>query len=48
MAVLTFIDCCLGACDHPRHPEVMPWVRSAALEVDLAGATHAIEADRPS
>src|SRR5918999_2392753 len=41
--VLEFIDYCLGASDHPRHPEVMPRVRSAALEVDLSGAPHVIE-----
>jgi hypothetical protein len=49
-AVLEFIDYCLGAFDHPRHPEVMPRVRTAALEVDLSGATHVIErtVGRPS
>jgi hypothetical protein len=49
-AVLEFIDYCLGAVDHPRHPEVMPRVRTAALEVDLSGATHVIErtVGRPS
>ncbi|MDQ7907234.1 DNA recombination protein RecN [Phytohabitans sp. ZYX-F-186] len=41
--VLEFIDYCLGASDHPRHPEVMPRVRSAALEVDLSGAPHVVE-----
>jgi hypothetical protein len=41
--VLEFIDYCLGAAEHPRHPEVMPRVRSAALEVDLSGVTHVIE-----
>ncbi|BCB87065.1 ATP-binding protein [Phytohabitans suffuscus] len=41
--VLEFIDYCLGASDHPRHPEVMPRVRSAALEVELSGAAHVIE-----
>jgi hypothetical protein len=41
--ILEFIDYCLGASDHPRHPEVMPKVREAILEVDLSGVTYLIE-----
>lgn len=42
-STLEFIDYCLGARDHPRHPEVMRKVRGALLEVMLDGTTHVIE-----
>jgi hypothetical protein len=41
--ILEFIDYCLGASDHPRHPEIMPKVRAATLEVDLSGTPYLIE-----
>ncbi|HEV3166809.1 MAG TPA: hypothetical protein VGZ22_22470 [Isosphaeraceae bacterium] len=42
-SVLEFIDFCLGASNHPKHPEVQRQVRSALLEVDLSGETFVIE-----
>src|ERR1700741_2089191 len=36
--ILEFIDYCLGASDHPRHPEITPKVRKATLEVELSGS----------
>ncbi|PBC47378.1 DNA recombination protein RecN [Rhodococcus sp. ACPA1] len=42
-SVLEFIDYCLGAKNHPPHPEVRRKVRSASLEVTLSGASHVIE-----
>lgn len=41
--ILEFVDYCLGASDHPRHPEIMPKVRAATLEVELSGAPYLIE-----
>ncbi|MDG6103102.1 DNA recombination protein RecN [Dactylosporangium aurantiacum] len=41
--VLEFVDYCLGASDHPRHPEIMPKVRAATLEVELSGSPYLIE-----
>ncbi|GIJ43365.1 hypothetical protein Val02_02510 [Virgisporangium aliadipatigenens] len=41
--VLEFVDYCLGASDHPRHPEIMPKVRSATLEVELSGSPYVIQ-----
>jgi len=41
--ILEFVDYCLGASDHPRHPEIMPKVRGATLEVDLSGSPYLIE-----
>lgn len=41
--VLEFIDYCLGASDHPHHPEVMGKVTSAIVEVELSGVPHTIE-----
>jgi LSD1 subclass zinc finger protein len=41
--ILEFIDYCLGASDHPRHPEIMPKIRAATLEVDLSGSPYLIE-----
>jgi hypothetical protein len=40
---LEFVDYCLGASDHPRHPEIMPKVRAATLEVELSGSPYLIE-----
>ncbi|KXF53112.1 DNA recombination protein RecN [Rhodococcus sp. SC4] len=42
-SVLEFIDYCLGAKNHPPHPEVRRKVRSASLEVTLSGEPHVIE-----
>ncbi|MEW2417883.1 DNA recombination protein RecN [Streptomyces sp. NPDC046866] len=42
-AVLEFVAYCLGAKNHPRHPEVLRKVRSALLEVELSGDSHIIE-----
>lgn len=42
-SVLEFIDYCLGAGQHPRHQEVLAQVRSAQLEVRLAGAPYVLE-----
>jgi hypothetical protein len=41
--ILEFVDYCLGANDHPRHPEIMPKVRAAILEVELSGSPYLIE-----
>ncbi|MFF5228235.1 DNA recombination protein RecN [Dactylosporangium sp. NPDC000521] len=41
--ILEFVDYCLGASDHPRHPEIMPKVRAATLEVELSGSPYLIE-----
>jgi hypothetical protein len=41
--VLEFVDYCLGASDHPRHPEITPRVRAATLEVELSGSAYLIE-----
>jgi hypothetical protein len=41
--ILEFVDYCLGAYDHPRHPEIMPKVREAVLEVELSGTPYLIE-----
>src|SRR5215470_17231812 len=41
--ILEFIDYCLGASDHPRHPEIMPKVRAATLEIELSGSPYLIE-----
>ncbi|MDP9796909.1 DNA repair exonuclease SbcCD ATPase subunit [Catenuloplanes nepalensis] len=41
--ILEFVDYCLGAADHPRHPEIMPRVRAATLEVELSGTPHLIQ-----
>ena len=41
--ILDFVDYCLGASEHPRHPEIMPKIRSATLEVELSGAPYLIE-----
>ena len=41
--ILEFVDYCLGAADHPRHPEIMPKVRAATLEVELSGSPYLIE-----
>lgn len=42
-SVLEFIDYCLGSSRHPRHIEIQRRVRSALLEVDIAGETAVIE-----
>ncbi|QKV81150.1 DNA recombination protein RecN [Amycolatopsis sp. Hca4] len=42
-SVLEFIDYCLGAREHPRHPEILRKVRAALLEVELSGQAHVIE-----
>ncbi|MET7397746.1 DNA recombination protein RecN [Dactylosporangium sp. NPDC005572] len=41
--ILEFVDYCLGASDHPRHPEIMPKVKAATLEVELSGSPYLIE-----
>ncbi|MFG2039733.1 DNA recombination protein RecN [Dactylosporangium sp. NPDC048998] len=41
--ILEFVDYCLGANDHPRHPEITPKVKSATLEVELSGSPYLIE-----
>jgi hypothetical protein len=41
--ILEFVDYCLGASDHPRHPEIMPKVRAATLEIELSGTPYLIE-----
>ncbi|WP_033344827.1 ATP-binding protein [Catenuloplanes japonicus] len=41
--ILEFVDYCLGAADHPRHPEITPRVRAATLEVELSGTPHLIQ-----
>ncbi|WP_432841142.1 DNA recombination protein RecN [Dactylosporangium sp. CA-092794] len=41
--ILEFLDYCLGASDHPRHPEIMPKVKAATLEVELSGSPYLIE-----
>jgi hypothetical protein len=41
--ILEFVDYCLGANDHPRHPEIMPKVKAATLEVELSGSPYLIE-----
>ncbi|MFY1670317.1 DNA recombination protein RecN [Plantactinospora sp. WMMB334] len=41
--ILEFVDYCLGASDHPRHPEITPKVRAATLEVELSGSPYLIE-----
>jgi len=41
--ILEFVDYCLGANDHPRHPEIMPKVTAATLEVELSGSPYLIE-----
>lgn len=41
--VLEFVDYCLGASDHPRHPEIMPKVHAATLEIELSGTPYLIE-----
>jgi hypothetical protein len=42
-SVLEFVAYCLGAGHHPQHPEILRKVRSALLEVELAGQPHVIE-----
>lgn len=42
-SVLEFIAYCLGAKNHPQHPEILRKVRSALLEVELSGQPHVIE-----
>jgi hypothetical protein len=42
-SVLEFIDYCLGADAHPHHVEIERRVRSALLEVDIAGDVFVIE-----
>ena len=42
-SVLEFIDYCLGAAQHPRHQEVLAQVRSAQVEVRLAGSPYVLE-----
>lgn len=42
-SVLEFIAYCLGASNHPQHPEILRKVRSALLEVELSGQPHVIE-----
>ncbi|WP_238017990.1 DNA recombination protein RecN [Dactylosporangium sp. AC04546] len=41
--ILEFVDYCLGASDHPRHPEIMPKVKAATLEVELSGSPYLVE-----
>jgi hypothetical protein len=41
--ILEFVDYCLGASDHPRHPAVTPKIRAATLEVELSGTPYLIE-----
>jgi hypothetical protein len=42
-SVLEFVAYCLGGAQHPQHPEILRRVRSAQLEVELAGTPHVIE-----
>ena len=42
-SVLEFIDYCLGARNHPRHPEIQRKVHGALLELDLSGEIQVIE-----
>ncbi|MGC7102795.1 hypothetical protein ACPZ19_49705 [Amycolatopsis lurida] len=42
-SVLEFVSYCLGAKEHPQHPEILRNVRSALLEVLLNGQPHVIE-----
>jgi hypothetical protein len=42
-SILEFIDYCLGASYHPRHPELQRQARAALLEVDLSGDIAVIE-----
>ncbi len=41
--ILEFVDYCLGASDHPRHPEITPKIRAATVEVELSGSPYLIE-----
>ncbi|WP_436522060.1 DNA recombination protein RecN [Actinoplanes sp. HUAS TT8] len=41
--ILEFVDYCLGASDHPRHPEITPKVRAATLEAELSGTPYLIQ-----
>jgi hypothetical protein len=42
-SVLQFVDYCLGAKNHPQHPEILRRVRAAQLEVELSGQRFVIE-----
>lgn len=42
-SVADFIRYCLGDDEHPQHPEIIGAVRSALLEIELAGALTTIE-----
>lgn len=42
-SILEFVAYCLGGRSHPQHPEILRRVRSALLEVELAGQAHVIE-----
>ena len=42
-SILELIDWCLGASDHPKHPEIAKTARSALLELDLRDAVAVIE-----
>jgi len=42
-SVLEFVDFCLGASDHPRHPEIASRVRSALLELEIDGRVAVVE-----
>jgi len=42
-SVLEFIDYCLGAGEHPSHPEIQRKVRAALLEVELGDSVTVIE-----
>ena len=42
-SIIDFVRYCLGAATHPQHPEVLRAVRTAQLEVELAGRITTIE-----
>ncbi|SCG49201.1 hypothetical protein GA0070619_2272 [Micromonospora zamorensis] len=42
-SVVDFIRYCLGDNEHPQHPEILGFVRSALLETLLSGQFHCIE-----
>jgi hypothetical protein len=42
-SVLEFVVYCLGARNHPQHPEILRKVRSALLEVEFGRQPHVIE-----
>lgn len=42
-SIVDFIRYCLGDDNHPQHPEILPAVRAALLEAELAGERTVIE-----